>query len=132
SARWQGSPARRSPDAGRSRSAPNQAPHLTEPASWFSELQRPCRRPRQLNSARGPAATPREGTGKAAEGGLNGGRHSRERDWSRVERECPDAPARSPLKPVLGPEIHPSDGKHILSYRGRGLQWPLRQWCFSP
>src|SRR5262249_58154675 len=87
---------------------------------------------RQLNSARGPAATPREGTGKAAEGGLNGGRHSRERDWSRVERECPDAPARSPLKPVLGPEIHPSDGKHILSYRGRGLQWPLRQWCFSP
>ena len=69
---------------------------------------------------------------KAAEGGLKGGRHSRERDWSRAERECPDAPARSPPKPVLGPEISPSGGKPILSHRGRGLQWPTAQWCFLP
>ena len=69
---------------------------------------------------------------KAAEGGLNRGRHSRKRDWSRGKRECPDAPARSPLKPVLGPEISPSGGKPIISQRGRGLQWPVRQWCFYP
>src|SRR5262249_13919495 len=32
---------------------------------------------------------------------------------------------------VLGPEISPPGGKPIISHRGRGLQWPTRQWCFS-
>ena len=69
---------------------------------------------------------------KAAEGGLNGGRHSRERDLSRAERECPDAPARSPLSRYLGPRSFPPAASLSYPIEAAGCSGRLRSGVFYP
>src|ERR1043165_7029862 len=68
---------------------------------------------------------------KTAEGGPDGGRRSRKRDCV-AQRKCPDAPARSPQKSVLGLGSFPPTARLVYAISAVRCSGRLNSGVFYP